>query len=489
MLFDGGIEALGMLDHLPLHIDDPECPIRAVGKLHRPKPDVARGDEFRLGIDPFRPHAGAVRHEPLAVDDVGPHVTHDEHPGQVADGIAAHKRDPRGAREVAGGPAPRLVAPFDDARRPQPRSQHPPRLDRAHAEDGRLRPFDRDALLGRRRREERVSRHEAVVDHAADGVIAVVADIDMAHVVGRTAVLGAAGLRAEVERFGIERKIAAAHRHRGPFGLALVVHAADRACPGTCRAVDAVVDVVGERVEEALHIPGAKPGEDLSPLVGHAVAVPVLHIEDVWRIADEDAAPPGHHRRRPGEVGGEDRGPIVSAVAVVVMEQADPTEPLPLVLAVAPHLGDEEAAVLVPRDRHGACEQRLRDGKVEGEAGANPHRGRCVGRTGLRDAGQIARVVGLAGRLIGGANVRCHYDRHHDGNAADTGDTHKASQYHADSHGSASSRNHHHYSRDRNVPHGKSCKHSCRKRHGRWSLRAIALRRCNPCSPPPVHCP
>ena len=198
-----------MLDHLPLHVDDPQRPIGAVGKLYRAKPDVAGGDQLVPHVHPLSPHARAVRPQSLAVHEVAPHVSHHEHAAKVAHRIAPHDRDAGGAGEIPRWPA----APFHDAWHdpagPQPRSQHPPRLHRADPEDLRLRPLHGDALAAGRCGVVRIPPQRAVIEHAADRMVAVAADIAVAAVVKRHAVLAAAGFWSQVARPRIEGEVAA----------------------------------------------------------------------------------------------------------------------------------------------------------------------------------------------------------------------------------------------------------------------------------------
>ncbi|MCY3013737.1 MAG: hypothetical protein NT171_03400 [Planctomycetota bacterium] len=415
VLLDRWGEARRMLDHLALHVDDPQGTVGPVSELHRAKPHVGRGDKLAFLVDPLGTDAGAVREELFPMDEIRANVADDEHPGQIADGIAADNRDPGGAGEVASRSPSPLDHPWHDPTGPESRPQHAPRFDRARAVNGGLRPLDGNAFLGRRRREEGIARKRTIIDHHPNRMVAVVAEVDVAEIVGRAAMLGAAGLGAEIVRARIEGKVAAVDRDRVADRLAVFADPPDLTAGGTASAVDPAVDVERERIEQPLDVPRPKPGEDLLVFVGDAITVAVFQPEDVGGIADKQAAAEDNQRRRPGEAVGIDRRPVIRSIGVVVVEEADPPQSLPLILAVASHLRDEQAAILVPGDRHGAGKQRLGDGQIDRETGAHNHRRRSVGGGRLRDAGELVGIVnGACGCLIGTDHdrTRRQRDRH-----------------------------------------------------------------------------
>ena len=179
--------------------------------------------------------------------------------------------------------------------------------------------------------------------------------------------------------------------------------------------MDPAVDVEGERIEQPLDVARPEPGKNLLVFVGDAVAVGVFEPHDVGGIADKQAAVEDDQRCRPGESIGIDRCPVIRPIGVVVVEEADPTQSLSLILAVATHLRDEQAAIFVPGNRHGAGKQRLGDGEIDREAGAHNHRRRSVGGGRLRDAGELVAIVnGACGCLIGTDHcwTRRQRDRH-----------------------------------------------------------------------------
>ena len=179
--------------------------------------------------------------------------------------------------------------------------------------------------------------------------------------------------------------------------------------------MDPAVDVKSERIEKPLDISRPEPGEDLLLFVGDAVAVGVFQPKDVGGIADKQAAAEDNQRRRPGEAVGIDRRPVIGPIGIIVVEEADPPQSLSLVLAVAAHLRDEQAAIFVPGDRHGAGKQRLGDGEIDRETGAHNHRRRSIGGGRLRNAGELIAVVHDAlGCLVGTDHdwTRRQRDRH-----------------------------------------------------------------------------
>ena len=246
-------------------------------------------------------------------------------------------------------------------------------------------------------------------------MVAVVAEVDVAEVVGRAAMLGAAGLGAEIKRARIEGKIASIDRDRVADRLAVFADPPDLSAGRAASAMDPAVDIKRERIEQPLDIPRPKPREDLLVFVGNAVAIGVFQPDDIGGIADKQSAAEDNQRRRPGEAVGIDRRPVIRSIGIVVVEEADPPQSLSLILAVATHLRDEQAAILVPGDRHRAREHRLGDGEIDRETGAHDHRRRSVGGGRLRDAGELVAIVdGACGCLVGSDHdwTRRHRDRH-----------------------------------------------------------------------------
>ena len=415
VLLDRWGEARRMLDHLALHVDDPQRTVGPVGKLHRAKPNVGRGDKLTFLVDPLGTDTGAVREELFPMDEIRADVANDEHSGKVPHGITPDNRDPGGAGEVPSrSPAP-LDHPRHDPTGPEPRPEHSPRFDGARAVNGGLRPLDSDALLRRRRREEGIARQKTIVDHHPNRMVAVVAEVDGAEIVGRAAVLGAASLGAEIKRARIEGKVAAIDRDRVAERLSRSAHPPDLTAGRAASAMDPAVDIERERIEQPLNIPRPEPGEDLLAFVGDAITVGVFQPDDVGGIADKQAAVPYDERRRPGEAIGIDRRSVIGAIGIVVVEEADPPQALPLILAVAAHLRDEQPAILVPGDCYGAREHRLGDGEIDRETGAHNHRRRSIGGGRLRNAGELIAVVHDAlGCLVGTDHdwTRRQRDRH-----------------------------------------------------------------------------
>ena len=107
------------------------------------------------------------------MDDVATDIADDKHAPQITAGIGPDQCDAGGAGEVAGRPAAPFNNSGNDPAGPQPSPEHPPRLDRALAEDCGLRPLDSDALAGGRWCEVWVAIEKPVFKHHPDCMVAV----------------------------------------------------------------------------------------------------------------------------------------------------------------------------------------------------------------------------------------------------------------------------------------------------------------------------
>ena len=97
-------------------------------------------------------------------------------------------------------------------------------------------------------------------------------------------------------------------------------------------------------------------------MVGLAVAVAVLGIEDIRGAGDQDAVAPGHHAGREAEAVEEGRLLVVAAVAVGVFQEPDDAAGLALAVdaqRVVAHLDDPELAVGPPLEGDRVLDQRL----------------------------------------------------------------------------------------------------------------------------------
>ena len=202
--------------------------------------------------------------------------------------------------------------------------------------------------------------------------------------------LRAATLKPEVEHAWVERKIAAPKTDRTPLRFTNDAHLSR----GTARrAVDAVVMPPAEAVHQRLHVESVDPiadaGEDDSPLVGFLVAIGVFQKENVRRRADEHATVVTNDRRWPSKVTSIDRRAVVTAVAVLVLEQPHLTKPIVTVLRVADHLDDEQPAVLVERHRYWVGDERLGGSQLDAETGFDGKCSQSIGGFGRFQTGKI----------------------------------------------------------------------------------------------------
>ena len=107
-------------------------------------------------------------------------------------------------------------------------------------------------------------------------------------------------------------------------------------------------------------------------MVGLAVAVAVLGIEDLGGAGDEQPVPPGEQAGREAEAVEEGGGLVVAAVAIGVLERADDAARLALAVAaegIVAHLDDPEPAVGAPVEGDRVGHQRLAGDELDREAG------------------------------------------------------------------------------------------------------------------------
>ena len=161
-----------------------------------------------------------------------------------------------------------------------------------------------------------------------------------------------------------------------------------------------VVEAPGEAVEQRLDVQfvhvvrrviAGDTGEDRLAHVANAVTVRVLAVKNVGRRADEDAAVPTNHRCRPRQVIDVNRAFVEAAVAVSVLEEANPAKMGCLVppLRIIAHLDDEQPAVLVERHGDGIHDQRFGSDKIDAETFFDLKRGDGFVRFRGRDAREV----------------------------------------------------------------------------------------------------
>src|SRR5262249_14343536 len=118
-------------------------------------------------------------------------------------------------------------------------------------------------------------------------------------------------------------------------------------------AVDPVVEPPDEAVDAVLLIAREEAGEQDLALIGLAIAIRVLGVEDVRGRGPEHALPPRQAAGREADVVEEDGGLVVLAVVLGRFEELDAPAGLALTVdseGVVTHLDDPELTVRAPGD-------------------------------------------------------------------------------------------------------------------------------------------
>ena len=214
----------------------------------------------------------------------------------------------------------------------------------------------------------RIPRHVAILEHHELDVVAVGADELVPHAVEREPVLAAAAGRDHLQRRGIEGKVAPAQRQCASPCASWTTRHTGAAAAG--RAVNTVVHAPFERVEQALHVAASEARKDVLLLVGFAIAVGVLEIEDVRRSADKHTAVVAGDRGGPRQPVGVDRALVELAVFVGVHQQPNLAEILVVVFRIAAHFDDKQSPVLVEGHRDRIGDQRFGGDLFDAKAGS-----------------------------------------------------------------------------------------------------------------------
>ena len=227
--------------------------------------------------------------------------------------------------------------------------------------------------------------------------------------------LGTACLGPHRKRPRIKRKIASADIHstvpshgwgRSNDGLGSFRRfrwTANDTANGTGRAVDSVVETKMKRVHQPLHVGIAESCEHTVPLVRHSIAIDVFKKEDLRGIAHKHSAVVAADGRGPSQTIRKHCSPVVHAVVVVVMKQPHPPQSLSLTLAISPHFGYEQSAILVPSNRHRTRQERFVGRQLDLKFRLHPQRRDRRNRVQWRHARQ------LGGEIIGPS--RCPHER------------------------------------------------------------------------------
>src|SRR6266581_3067892 len=219
------------------------------------------------------------------------------------------------ARRASAG-----LDPVLECLEPPLRAQHPPRLLRADAIQSGLWPIDGDVHCGVGHRVIGVSVGIPSIEELSHDVSVLPAKELSSVVVEAHAVLPFAGLDNQPHGPGIESKITP---ERDGFCGGIPGIGDDPGVP-VYQAVNLVVEAPSQTAEHPLGIKGAgavsPAGEDDLLLIGNAVVVGVLIVEQIRGRSHEDAAAIAKDGRRPAQALRKDGGLVEPAVSVRILQ-------------------------------------------------------------------------------------------------------------------------------------------------------------------------
>ena len=330
-------DKVGMLDPTPIEVTDPQRPIRAGHREHRPEPGIARGEELAhlLAGRPAGLEGHADRDELATMDDVEQRLA-DIRTSAWGEARAPIDRQPAAGIEGVGGLAVER---------------------RRRAADGEksvlLHRIFEHLHVARRRREGMAAGDVEREDDLADRRRVPIAEPVSLRVKSQAELrkschgLDLTGVGAEAEIVTIDRdgRDVGALRRR------------DRAATPPVGGIHPAIRAGAEAVDTELLIAGLESGEDHLAELGRSVAVPVDKVENVGGRGDEEPAIPCQKSVGKGEPSGEDRPRIDRSVAVGVGEGDDPSTAV--AVGIVAHLGDEQPAIVIPADRHRIEDERF----------------------------------------------------------------------------------------------------------------------------------
>jgi hypothetical protein len=121
-----------------------------------------------------------------------------------------------------------------------------------------------------------------------------------------------------------------------------------------------------------LRVRSGKTGQHDTPVVGLAVIVCVLEIQNIGSRGDQNATPPAHDARRQHQRVREHARSLELPVAVSILEQFDPAG-WRNVQRITRHFHDEHPAILVDLHRDRALDVRLAGDELDPEAVLDLH--------------------------------------------------------------------------------------------------------------------
>src|ERR1043166_533780 len=364
-LFDVVGERPGVLDDFAIHVNDVECAIRRVGKLHRTKPGIAGSGKFDFFLvgRPLRLQTHAIRNQDFAMDEVPAGISDKcvvEELSRIR--VAAVNRRARGAGEVTRSAPAAFNWSADQPRHAPLGADNAPGFFRTDAVHLGGRAVHRDARDRRGHGIAGVSRRVTIIIHVEANVVAIVAGETASIIIKAQAMLSPAGFRGHRHRARLNHEIPAVQVER--FGLGMPERFA-HAPVAAGRAVDAVVQAPDEGVQHPLHIDTfdtlRETGKDHFANVRLAVAVGILQVKDVRRRADEDAAIVAENRGGPGQVVRKNGAFVEDTISIGVLQQPDAAQMRNFLAAlrVINHLHHEHPASFVERESHGTDHVRF----------------------------------------------------------------------------------------------------------------------------------
>ena len=348
------------LDQLATHVDDIQTTIRRVGHLGRAKPDILGGEELLIFIGSLRLVANALLFQPGPEQQIVGNLT-DEYVAFEFGGkrVAAINRDSRRTSEEPRGSSPFVVSGHDSALA-KFGADFSPRFGFADAVQFRELAARQNVESRRRGNHGRVSRQKTGIVHEHLDRVAVAANENVPPIIHRHAVLAAAAGEFKLVGPWIEQDVEVARRHR--LDVRPAGHA-DLAAVHSGGNQKALLGGPAEGVEMSLAgLVPAEAGQDHFAGVGFAVAVGVLHVDQVRRDADIDATVPTGQSGGIVQVIGKDRPLVVPAVAIGVGQHDNPPAalgPRGGVGVVFGEFDDPKPAVLVELHAHGGLNERL----------------------------------------------------------------------------------------------------------------------------------
>ena len=341
-----------MVDFTPVHVGHVERAVGSVREKHGAKPRVARGEKLAAA----RQRIGAQRRA-LAAQRLPLH----EILRRLADEniFAAHEHAARRGKRAR---VRRVHQVGNEIRR------HARAADRPHL---RLGLHLRDLLHRLRKREVRVPPQLPRLEHDLQHRMAVRADEAPPEAVEAQPELPAPTRRFKHQRVGIEASVGRREVYRRTLRVLGRNHFSAHE---TRRDVDFSVEPEHRAAHAQLRgLARIETREHDAALIGNAVAIVILEINNIRRARDEDSAAPNRDAVGITQSGRELRALVEAPVAIGVLQQRDaPQARRGLAvdrIGIAAPLDDVEPAALVERHRHRRDDERLGGDELDARAG------------------------------------------------------------------------------------------------------------------------